>query len=87
MINNPFPVNCDGSVMYYYASQTIGEDTIVRLCRRHAEAVGFGVDHFAGSAEPNALCDESTCGLCSKVVRNSASGNTLAMHAAFLTSC
>ena len=32
----------------------------MRLCRLHAEAVGFGVDHFAGSAEPNALCDESS---------------------------
>jgi hypothetical protein len=58
-MNNPFLNNCDGSVLYYHASQTTGDDTIVRLCRHHAEAVGYGVDHYAGSAEPNALCDES----------------------------
>ena len=58
-MNNPFLDNYDGSVMYYHASQTTGDDTIVRLCRHHAEAVGYGVDQYAGSAEPNALCDES----------------------------
>lgn len=58
-MNNPFLDNCDDSVMYYHASQTTGDDTIVRLCRHHAKAVGYGVDDYAGSAEPNALCDES----------------------------
>ena len=45
--------------MYYHASQTTGDDTIVRLCHHHAEAVAYGIDDYAGSAEPNALCDES----------------------------
>lgn len=58
-MNNPSFDNCDGSVMYYHASQTAGDDTIVRFCRYHAEALGYGVDQYAGSAEPNALCDES----------------------------
>lgn len=58
-MNNPEIDNCNGSVMYYYALQTEGDDTIVRLCSHHAEAVGYGVDEYAGSAEANALCDES----------------------------
>ena len=58
-MNNPYIEACDDSIMYYHASQTTGDDTIVRLCRHHAEAVGYGVDDYAGSAEPNALCDES----------------------------
>jgi len=45
--------------MYYHASQTTGDDTMVRLCGHHATAVGYGGDHYAGSAEPDALCDES----------------------------
>ena len=58
-MNNQYIVPCEDSIMYYHASQTTGDDTIVRLCCRHAEAVGYGVDDYAGSAEPNALCDES----------------------------
>jgi hypothetical protein len=58
-MNNPYIDACDGFIAYYHASQTTGDDTIVRLCRHHAEAVGYGVDHYAGSAEANALCDES----------------------------
>ncbi len=59
-MNNPFLDKCDKSIMYYHASQTTGDDTIVRLCGHHAAAVGYGVDHYAGSAEPDALCDESS---------------------------
>ena len=49
---------CGSSVMHYFASQTDGEDEIVRLCLRHAEERGYDEDDYAGSAASSARCDE-----------------------------
>jgi|SRR5688572_31980722 len=49
---------CDKTVAYYHASQTVGEDELVRLCLSHAEERGYGPDNYAGSAAVGATCDE-----------------------------
>lgn len=49
---------CSGAPTHYLASQTVGDDTIVRLCDFHAKERGYGVDEYAGSCESNAQCDE-----------------------------
>jgi len=45
--------------MHYVASQTVGDDELVRLCDAHANERGYGVDDYAGGCADSAKCDET----------------------------